>query len=54
MVNYPSHTESDRKDLVNLCKKYHLLETGGSDFHGDEDKDFVFNLSDFTRRALHV
>ena len=53
-VNYPSHTEDDKQKLVNLCKKFRLLETGGSDFHGDEDKDFIFNLSDFTRRALHI
>ena len=53
-VNYPSHTESDRKELVALTKKYHLLETGGSDFHGDEDKDYTFELSGATRHALHV
>jgi len=53
-VNYPSHTDKDRQDLQNLCKKYRLLETGGSDFHGDEDKDFTFELSPFTRRALHI
>lgn len=53
-VNYPSHTENDKKELVALTKKYRLLETGGSDFHGDEDKDFVFALSGATRHALHV
>ena len=51
-VNYPSHTDRDRQELVSLCRKYHLLETGGSDFHGDEDKDFVFLLSPSTKTAL--
>ena len=53
-VNYPSHSDKDRAELQSLARKYHLLETGGSDFHGDEDKDFVFSLSDFTRRALKI
>ena len=53
-VNYPSHTDKDRAELQSLCRKYRLYETGGSDFHGDEDKDFVFELSDFTRRALKI
>lgn len=53
-VNYPSHTEDDKKALRTLSKKYHLLETGGSDFHGDEDKDFMFELEGASRRALRV
>lgn len=53
-VNYPSHTDKDKQELVALTKKYRLLETGGSDFHGDEDKDYTFMLSDYTRRALRI
>ena len=53
-VNYPSHSDKDRAELVSLARKYRLLETGGSDFHGDEDKDFIFTLSESTRRALHI
>ncbi|MBR4800373.1 MAG: PHP domain-containing protein [Clostridia bacterium] len=51
-VNYPSHTDKDRQDLVALARKYGLLQTGGSDFHGDEDKDFVFLLDARTKTAL--
>lgn len=43
-VNYPTHFDSDKNALRQLCRKYGLLPTGGSDYHGDEDKSFVFHL----------
>lgn len=51
-VYYPGHSEQDIKNLMNLCNKYRLLPTGGSDFHGDEDKDFVIDLDERTKRKL--
>lgn len=32
---YPSYTPAQTKDFIRLCKKYHLICTGGSDFHGE-------------------
>lgn len=34
-VYYPTYTEDDTAFLLELCKKYGLLESGGSDFHGE-------------------
>lgn len=31
---YPKHDEEDTKRYLELAEKYHLLVTGGSDFHG--------------------
>ncbi len=53
-VNYPGHSEQDIKALLTLCAKYSLLPTGGSDFHGEEDKDFVINLDGRTAKRLRV
>lgn len=53
-VNYPSHYDSDRSALRALCKKYGLLPTGGSDYHGDEDKNFVFHLDSRVIEALKI
>ncbi len=36
---YPTHTQEDVADLLNLCLKYNLFPTGGSDFHGDNKPD---------------
>ncbi len=33
-VYYPAHSRSMQKQLLELAKKYHLIVTGGSDFHG--------------------
>jgi predicted metal-dependent phosphoesterase TrpH len=33
-VYYPGHTEEQTKHYLNLAKKYALLVTGGSDYHG--------------------
>jgi predicted metal-dependent phosphoesterase TrpH len=33
-IFYPGHTRNMQKHLKDLAKKYNLLATGGSDFHG--------------------
>lgn len=38
-VYYSSHTRSDSLRLKELCLRYDLLPTGGSDFHGDNKPD---------------
>lgn len=51
-IFYPSHTDKDIEELSGLAARNRLLPTGGSDFHGDEDKNFVFELDKKTLRAL--
>lgn len=34
-VYYPSHREAMREELLQIAKKYNLLVSGGSDFHGN-------------------
>lgn len=51
-VEYPGHTDGDKAALKALCAKYRLLPTGGSDHHGDEDKNFDFELDSRTFRRL--
>lgn len=51
-AEYPGHTEADRKALFSECKRYGLLPTGGSDYHGDDDKNFSFILDVRTAKAL--
>ncbi len=53
-VYYPGHTQKDVAELERLCARYGLLPTGGSDFHGDEDKRFSFELPFATARALNI
>lgn len=38
-VYHPSHNSSQINAFYNLCKKYKMCITGGSDFHGIETKD---------------
>jgi predicted metal-dependent phosphoesterase TrpH len=33
-VYYPEHNRADVKHLLRLCRRYNLIPTGGSDFHG--------------------
>jgi predicted metal-dependent phosphoesterase TrpH len=33
-VYYPEHSRADVKRLLRLCRRYDLIPTGGSDFHG--------------------
>lgn len=51
-LNYPSHTEQDKLSFGRLAQKHGLLPTGGSDYHGDEDKDFVFELDKRTEKRI--
>jgi predicted metal-dependent phosphoesterase TrpH len=37
-VYYPEHSEAQVSHYSNLCKKYGLIITGGSDFHGYGDE----------------
>jgi len=46
-VYYPCHKPDDTQHYFFLAKKYNLLITGGSDFHGASSR-FVKNLGDFT------
>lgn len=34
-VDHPKHTPKQRKRLARWCREHGLLETGGSDFHGE-------------------
>ena len=36
-VNYNGYTEEERDSLARLAKKYDLIATGGSDYHGLDD-----------------
>ncbi|MFR5833794.1 MAG: PHP domain-containing protein [Acutalibacteraceae bacterium] len=51
---YPKHTAEDVAALTKTAEKYKLTVTGGSDYHGEEDKRFVCELPDSTLRALGV
>ncbi|NCC07901.1 MAG: PHP domain-containing protein [Clostridia bacterium] len=33
-INHPRNTAEDKKELAEIAKKYNLIVTGGSDFHG--------------------
>ena len=46
-VYYPYHKPEDTQNYFFLAKKYNLLITGGSDFHGTSSR-FVKELGDFT------
>ena len=46
-VYYPFHKPDDTQHYFFLAKKYNLLITGGSDFHGASSR-FVNELGDFT------
>lgn len=41
-VNHPLHTEKLRREYHSIANQYWLLETGGSDFHGDRPNEFEF------------
>ncbi|MGI6145362.1 MAG: PHP domain-containing protein [Peptococcia bacterium] len=38
-VFHPQHTKADELVYLQMAEKYHLMITGGSDFHGHEEKD---------------
>ena len=37
-VYHPNHSPSDERKLEELCDRYGLLMTGGSDYHGPSDE----------------
>lgn len=39
-VNHPMHNETQRKNYHSIAGQYWLLETGGSDFHGNKEYDY--------------
>lgn len=51
---YPRHTGQDEADLVRIANKYKLLMTGGSDYHGYEDKHFQVEIDPRTAKALKI
>lgn len=53
-TDYPSHSPKEKAALNSLARKYGLLTTGGSDFHGEEDKLFRVTLSHETEKALRL
>ena len=53
-LNYPSHNAQDMQKFETLMKAHRLLPTGGSDYHGDEDKNFVYELDVRTAKRLGV
>lgn len=53
-VYYPSHTDADIAALLALCAKHKLLPTGGSDHHGDDDRDYLPDLDPRTAKALKL
>ena len=53
-VYHSDHTLEIRRDLQAFVSKYRLLTTGGSDFHGDEDRNRIIGAvtlpqADFAR-----
>ena len=53
-VFYPGHTAADIAALTAEARRMGLIVTGGSDYHGDEEKNFVCSLPPDTLRALGV
>ena len=33
-LNHPKNTDEDKNQILELCDKYNLITTGGTDFHG--------------------
>lgn len=53
-VYYPKHTADDIATLMAAARRYGLFLTGGSDYHGEEDKRFFCELPPATLKALGV
>lgn len=51
-VYHPSHSPSERKHLEQLCDRYGLLMTGGSDYHGPSPDGNSANRT--TLNMLHL
>lgn len=50
-VYHPNHSPSDERKLEDLCDRYKLLMTGGSDYHGPSEAK---NQSAVALNGLHV
>ena len=53
-VYYPKYSDVDVSALERTAKKYGLIATGGSDYHGEDEKNFVFEPPSHALRALGV
>lgn len=51
-VYYYGYGAEEVAALESAVKRYGLIATGGSDYHGDEDRSFLFEPSSRTLRAL--
>ena len=54
---YPRHDEEDTKRYLAMADKYHLMVTGGSDFHGIAtrfpEKLGIFTIDDNLASSLY-
>lgn len=53
-VYYYGYGPEDVAALEGAARRYGLIATGGSDYHGDEDRNFLFEPSPRVLRALGV
>ena len=53
-VEYPRYNDHDKAEFTKIARKYNLVTTGGSDFHGDEDKDFQVTPDKNLLRVLKI
>lgn len=53
-VYYPTHTADDVAALSAVADRYGLIRTGGSDYHGEEDKPLDYRPSSATLKMLGV
>lgn len=51
-VKYTTYTPSDEREIRALARKYNLLESGGSDYHGDTKPDTDMGVG-YGRLYLH-
>ncbi len=41
-IDHYGNTDADRKTMIELCGRYNLIATGGSDYHGANSKSPIF------------
>lgn len=51
---HEDHHEEDHKKVAEYCRKYNLIATGGSDFHGDYGTDINIGQILSPKEFLHV
>ena len=49
---YPTHSKEDTETLIAVADRYGLIRTGGSDYHGEDDKPLDYRPSSRTLKAL--